>query len=76
MQTLKVLGRPVSAHEVAYELSKIPANGFRNKLGAQSVANILKLLIARGAINVLKGHIHTYKLKDGSTPFRQYSRPA
>jgi len=76
MQTLKVLARPVSAHEIAYELSKIPANGFRNKLGAQSVANILKRLIARGGVEVFKGHTHTYKLKDANAPFKRYSRPA
>ncbi len=76
MQVMKIKGTAISAREIAYEISKIPANGWRNKLGSQSVANILKQLIARGAIEVFKGHTHTYKLKDGSTPFRQYSRPA
>ncbi len=75
MQTMKILGRPVSAHDIAYEISKIPANGWRNRLGSQSVANILKQLIGRGAVDVVKGHTHTYELKDPTTPFRQYSRP-
>ena len=76
LQTMKILARPVSAHEIAYELSKIPCNGWRNTLGSQSVANTLKLLIARGAVNVLKGHTHIYQLKDPNAPFRQYGKPA
>ncbi len=63
MQTMKILGRPVSAHDIAYEISKIPANGWRNRLGSQSVANILKQLIGRGAVDVVKGHTQWQKLK-------------
>jgi hypothetical protein len=78
MQVLKIKGshRPITAHEIAYEISKIPANGWRNKLGSVSVANVLKRLIARGAVTVSQGHIKTYELKNMNTPFRQFSTPA
>ena len=76
---MKILGGPVSAHDIAYEISKIPCNGWRNALGSQSVANVLKLLNARGAIKVYKSKNHsvsTYELKDPTAPFKQYGKPA
>ena len=79
LQTMKILARPVSAHEIAYELSKIPCNGWRNTLGSQSVANVLKLLKARGAVKISMGknkQAHIYKLRDPNAPFKQYGKPA
>ena len=77
LQVLKIKGsrNPITAHEIAYEISKIPSNGWRNKLGAVSVANVLKRLVARGAVNVSQGHIKTYELKNVNTPFKQFSIP-
>jgi hypothetical protein len=76
LQIMKILAHPLSASDIAYEISKIPCNGWRNSLGSRSVANVMKLLYARGAIEIIEGHTNTYKLKDPHVPFKQYGKPA
>ncbi len=75
LQIMKILIEPLSARDIAYELSKIPCNGWRNSLGSRSVANVMKLLYARGAIEIIEGHTNRYKLKDPHAPFKQYGKP-